>query len=1333
MGSFEVIGKLRYIMALQALVSAVVIFMVLFALPSRAWSAVVISEIHYHPPKPDGDRLEFVEIWNTGPTEIDTGGWRFVRGIRFTFPEGSVVSSGGRLLIARDANAYPNHSPLGGFSGSLANEGEELTLVNAKAVLVDSVFYDDGAPWPDGDGGGFSLQRLCAEESSTDPSNWRAGNPTPSSDLGGETCDLPPAASPSVVISEIFYHPPLEIHGREDDLKDKTEFVELYNLLDQTVNVGGWKFVDGIEYTIPDGVTISPHSYLVVARNPDLLVSKFQGLSTSKVVGPFVGQLSNSGERITLADGAEIVDSVYYLDSGSWPYAADGEGRSLEKIFLAGAGGDPANWCASQVPRGDLLHFEVVGPVGPYVDEDADDPEFQSTFLIALAGVGEAIVESVSLEDTASPGVELLANASFDSGLESWNRNGNARDLSTASEGGGELEIRTGMPCPLNGCVRCTEPVPNPFVSTYWERCQGFRELHGLSQSLPISLDQNATYRLSIRARSIEGDFDLRAGFSSGTQIRTCLASPGAANSRQRQASLPLVSGIGRSPSQPRSSDETTITARVRSEEDPRVLLSFGRSNRGDSITLAQELVMLDDGVSGDGDAGDGIYGVRLPAFSHNSQIRFRILVQENGKTVAISPRPMDDDVERSHEVWGYYVNDNQPSSDLPIFQVLIDGVDGSDFREVDESLHCRILRPASFAFQGELYPDISLRFRGNTACMINKRNFKLRFNRGRPFDGLGDFGLKKINLNGMWTDKAIIREKLAWDVVEEMGAPYMETFFLRLHVSGEYFGLFLYVEHPDNRFLERNGLDPDGNLYKAVQPSPLLEEPGVRRMADGQYFLGWEEEVRRGGGFQDVESFVSDLHADAEDHNPTSQFFGQNVLEDMMIQFQLSNVILQNWDTAKKNHFLYHDRIGDRWGLVSWDLDLTFGKFFSKSVVDTIRENPYFGRQTGTLNDRLLSEIDVLFDPWARTSLGHSPENANAAVDFFFRADESFYRRAYLVRLWTLLFEKYRNDRLDPVIDGMVDFLGKEIDDDLAFWGRFPTNLTDPLYRDDVDYHIDRMKNEISYARRNLLDFITSNHREFVDPPRLKITEILYYPPGGDFDRQFVELFNPTGQTIDVTGWTIDGLGFEFPAERTIGPHEVVVLTRNTALFEARYPDHEADHVFAFAGFLASDGEVLRLRDGGPGADGPGSTYPATVDYLKYGVGGQWPEVRPGFSIELATLTVDQDNDPGRSWRHSALAGGSPGSVHTVFVRGNVNSDSWMDVNDAILMLRYLLIDEPLNCHDAADADDSGVIDIGDPIYWLEYLFLGRSPPPEPFSEPGEDLTPDGLGCRAI
>jgi len=51
----------------------------------------------------------------------------------------------------------------------------------------------------------------------------------------------------------------------------------------------------------------------------------------------------------------------------------------------------------------------------------------------------------------------------------------------------------------------------------------------------------------------------------------------------------------------------------------------------------------------------------------------------------------------------------------------------------------------------------------------------------------------------------------------------------------------------------------------------------------------------------------------------------------------------------------------------------------------------------------------------------------------------------------------------------------------------------------------------------------------------------------------------------------------------------------------------------------------------------------------------------------------------------------------------------------------------------DAADADDSGKLDISDPIYTLGFLFLGGEAPPAPFGACGPDATEDALGCASF
>ena len=62
--------------------------------------------------------------------------------------------------------------------------------------------------------------------------------------------------------------------------------------------------------------------------------------------------------------------------------------------------------------------------------------------------------------------------------------------------------------------------------------------------------------------------------------------------------------------------------------------------------------------------------------------------------------------------------------------------------------------------------------------------------------------------------------------------------------------------------------------------------------------------------------------------------------------------------------------------------------------------------------------------------------------------------------------------------------------------------------------------------------------------------------------------------------------------------------------------------------------------------------------------------------------------------------------------------------------LLNYLFLGgRDLDCQDAADADDSGTLDVTDAVKLLAYLFLGGAALPAPGAEAcGRDLTSDSL-----
>jgi len=68
-----------------------------------------ITELQYHPLGEDGvaeKEFEFVEFKNVGSSPLDVGGFHFAYGINYAFPSGTLIDSGGHLVIASNDSAF---------------------------------------------------------------------------------------------------------------------------------------------------------------------------------------------------------------------------------------------------------------------------------------------------------------------------------------------------------------------------------------------------------------------------------------------------------------------------------------------------------------------------------------------------------------------------------------------------------------------------------------------------------------------------------------------------------------------------------------------------------------------------------------------------------------------------------------------------------------------------------------------------------------------------------------------------------------------------------------------------------------------------------------------------------------------------------------------------------------------------------------------------------------------------------------------------------------------------------------------------------------------------
>ena len=180
------------------------------------------------------------------------------------------------------------------------------------------------------------------EDTATNYDSDRDGQPDATDSLPFNSLNIAdPLADLSVVINEIMYRP-------TNDAVD-LEYIELYNRGDSPVDLSDWQLVDEILFDFPDGTTIQPHSFLVVAADPGSLETKY---SLSGVLGPWSGDLGDEFAVLRLVDGNNgDADTVEYRNANSWPLGADGSGSSLELIDVNSDNNIGSHW-AESVERG---------------------------------------------------------------------------------------------------------------------------------------------------------------------------------------------------------------------------------------------------------------------------------------------------------------------------------------------------------------------------------------------------------------------------------------------------------------------------------------------------------------------------------------------------------------------------------------------------------------------------------------------------------------------------------------------------------------------------------------------------------------------------------------------------------------------------------------------------------------------------------------------------------------------------------------------------------------------------------------------------------------------
>lgn len=176
-----------------------------------------------------------------------------------------------------------------------------------------------------------------------------------------------------------------------------------------------------------------------------------------------------------------------------------------------------------------------------------------------------------------------------------------------------------------------------------------------------------------------------------------------------------------------------------------------------------------------------------------------------------------------------------------------------------------------------------------------------------------------------------------------------------------------------------------------------------------------------------------------------------------------------------------------------------------------------------------------------------------------------------------------------------------------------------------------------------------------FVLPPTVQadptaspviINEIHYNPDLKTEQVEFIELYNPTAEPIDLFQWMIGGgIDFFFPRGAQLPANGFVVIAQNPAALRAQFG---VNALGPYARRLGSEGDEIILTD----------NLATVVDQVQYGFGFPWPIVgdAPGHSIQLSHLALDNElpsswraGPPTPGWANATLVDNTPPALASI------------------------------------------------------------------------------------
>ncbi|MCP4743639.1 MAG: hypothetical protein GY871_15655, partial [Actinomycetales bacterium] len=411
------------------------------------------------------------------------------------------------------------------------------------------------------------------------------------------------------------------------------------------------------------------------------------------------------------------------------------------------------------------------------------------------------------------------------------------------------------------------------------------------------------------------------------------VGTPGAANSVLNADAAPMILEVRHSPIVPRSTSRVQITTRLVDEQ--KTGLTAELFYRPDSAEEFQSAPLLDDGAHGDGLAGDGLFGLSIPAYPDGTVVEFYVRAQDaqnNSRSFPAVSVPNDEP--RANLL--YQVDDSVADDSLPFYRIIMTPAERDYFlnmvrnptgRFSDARMNATFV--SRMSGREEIRYLVDIRNRGNGSRWKSPNNYRVDFPSDIPWHDV-----EKINLNAQYPHMQLLGSALC----QQAGLLVSRSRLVRVRLNGAdtavaghpMYGAYAHNDVVDGDFADYHNLGPV-NIYRTIRTGTME--------ADFAY-LGDEPEPYRQVYFKETNAAEDDWRdliqlCQLLTETPDEAFAAsveESLDVDNWLRFFAINTFFDNRETGLSNgigddfiHF--KDLANNQHVLIPYDLDTILGR----------------------------------------------------------------------------------------------------------------------------------------------------------------------------------------------------------------------------------------------------------------------------------------------------------------------------------------------------------------------------------------------------------------------